>query len=81
MFSYIVKNMYRHKLRLFLTFILLVTSFILVSFSLQVLLNFSNMINSSWTKGRRAWGNFIFINSVEGNPRDQSHELPFCHVV
>lgn len=49
MFSYIVKNMYRHKLRLVLTFILLVASVILVSFSLQVLLNFSNMINSSWT--------------------------------
>lgn len=49
MFSYIVKNMYRHKLRLVLTFILLLASVILVSFSLQVLLNFSNMINSSWT--------------------------------
>lgn len=49
MFSYIVKNMYRHKLRLVLTFILLVASVTLVSFSLQVLLNFSNMISSSWT--------------------------------
>lgn len=49
MFSYIVKNVYRHKLRLVLTFILLVVSISLVSFSLQVLLNFSNTINSSWT--------------------------------